>query len=109
VRFRRSSALLRSSSRRYLRRLAKVLTKYPSVRVKIIGHTDNTGNPNTNQELSLRRASAVANALIALGVSEYSVIVIAHGSNKPIADNDTARGRAKNRRVELKLWTREER
>lgn len=108
VRFRRGSANLRSSTYKYLRRFARVLKKYPSVRGKIIGHTDNTGNADSNQKLSLERASAVARALVAMGVSEYRLVVLAHGSDKPVADNDTARGRAENRRVEFKLWHREE-
>jgi outer membrane protein OmpA-like peptidoglycan-associated protein/Tol biopolymer transport system component len=73
------------------------------LRVTIEGHTDNTGNAAYNQSLSLKRAKAVQNYLMAKGVEATQIKVAGLGEEQPIASNDTPEGRAKNRRVELKF------
>jgi len=72
-------------------------------KVKISGHTDNVGDSNYNMKLSLRRAEAVRDYLISLGLDPKKVEVIGEGMTKPIADNSTKEGRAKNRRVEVEV------
>ena len=68
---------------------------------EINGHTDNIGNDKFNMELSINRANAVKNFLIKQGVDPTLLKVVGHGETKPIKSNDTEKGRAKNRRVEI--------
>ena len=70
-------------------------------KVIIIGYTDNVGTPDYNSKLSLQRAEAVRDALISLGADPKKLQVSGAGEAKPIADNRTEEGRAKNRRVEV--------
>jgi outer membrane protein OmpA-like peptidoglycan-associated protein len=86
-----------------LAKMGDILAKYSDNRVQIQGHTDSTGDAAYNQKLSERRANAVKTALVARGVQETQVFVTGFGKTKPIADNSTADGRAKNRRVELHI------
>ena len=71
--------------------------------VKITGHTDSSGAAEYNQKLSVKRAEAVRDYLISLGVDASKLEVSGMGEDKPIADNKTAAGRAKNRRVEVEV------
>ncbi|MDP8221072.1 MAG: OmpA family protein, partial [Candidatus Stygibacter frigidus] len=66
-------------------------------------YTDNTGNQNDNIDLSQRRAEAVVSYLISAGISEDRLIATGYGTANPIASNDTFEGRAKNRRIEVKI------
>ncbi len=79
-------------------------------RVLIEGHTDNIPTGNIfidNKKLSLRRARAIADILVARGISPDRISVIGYGKDNPIDSNDTEEGRAKNRRVEVKLMPKE--
>jgi len=69
--------------------------------IEIQGHTDNTGDPAADQVLSEQRAAAVKSALTAEGIAASRLTAKGYGLTKPIADNSTPEGRAKNRRVEL--------
>ena len=69
----------------------------------IDGHTDNTGSNNTNDALSFRRANAVKRYLSDMGANPKRSVAVGHGSRQPIAENNTAEGRAKNRRVIMTL------
>ncbi|HEY0241358.1 MAG TPA: OmpA family protein [Gemmatimonadaceae bacterium] len=93
---------LRPESQPTLKMIASMIEQHPDLRVRIEGHTDNVGNAAANKALSDRRAAAVKAAL----VSEYRVSggrldAKGFGDTKPIGSNDTAEGRANNRRVEL--------
>ena len=99
--FATDSAELRSDLQRDLRTLAGNLQAYPDSTVQVVGHTDNTGDAAYNQGLSRRRANSVAQVLIGEGVSAGRVQAIGRGEDQPVADNLTAEGRAKNRRVEI--------
>lgn len=81
--------------------VARNLNAYPNTRVEVIGHTDSTGTAAYNQTLSERRASAVAGILSAGGVANSRIVTIGRGESTPVASNDTAAGRAQNRRVEV--------
>ncbi|MCF8432146.1 MAG: OmpA family protein, partial [Melioribacteraceae bacterium] len=81
---------------------ALVMLKNPDMKVEIQGHTDNIGSEKYNQKLSLDRAKAVKNYLIARGVDARRMQVVGYGSKFPIADNKTAVGRSMNRRIEFK-------
>jgi outer membrane protein OmpA-like peptidoglycan-associated protein len=86
-----------------LARFAGIVASYPALRFNVEGHTDNTGSVETNRELSLRRAIAVRDYLIGQGVAASAIDVDGFGPSMPIADNATADGRARNRRVEIVL------
>jgi outer membrane protein OmpA-like peptidoglycan-associated protein len=76
---------------------------YPDVKMSIAGHTDNTGKPEKNQSLSVARAESVKKYLVSKGVNESRLTATGFGQDQPIADNTTASGKAKNRRVEFKV------
>lgn len=86
-----------------LNEVATVLKTYPQARAVIVGHTDSVGAEEYNQTLSELRAQAVANPLIDLGVNPERIESRGEGELNPIADNNTAEGRAKNRRVEVTI------
>jgi outer membrane protein OmpA-like peptidoglycan-associated protein len=86
-----------------LSKMADILAKYSDDRVRIEGHTDSVGDAKHNQTLSERRAGAVRTVLVSRGVQEGQIHVVGYGESKPIADNATSEGRAKNRRVELHI------
>lgn len=84
-----------------LQAVANNLNRYPNSYVQVIGHTDNTGSAAYNQQLSERRAQAVANILRSSGVSATRLAAIGRGENQPVASNLNETGRAQNRRVEI--------
>jgi outer membrane protein OmpA-like peptidoglycan-associated protein len=86
-----------------LESVATTLRDYPSTTIDVFGHADATGSDQYNMALSQRRAEAVASYLIDRGVIRERVIAQGRGETQPIADNTTADGRAKNRRVEVKV------
>ncbi len=97
------SAALKPEAIDQLTKLGDVIAKYSDDRVRIEGYTDSTGSKKTNEELSLRRADSVRAVLVGRGVQEKQVTALGMGSTQPVADNATAAGRAKNRRVELHI------
>lgn len=101
VLFATDSAAVSGSARNDLYAVARNLTEYPNNRVQVVGHTDNTGSATHNQALSERRANAVADILASGGVSSYRLSTSGRGYTQPVASNDTAAGRAQNRRVEI--------
>jgi len=103
VMFSSGSAALQPGAQDKLRRFAEVLNRYPRTTVQIIGHTDSRGTEESNDELSRRRARAVADELVADGVSSSRITTLGRGATKPIATNDTPEGRAQNRRVEVNV------
>ncbi|KTR84586.1 outer membrane protein OmpA-like peptidoglycan-associated protein [Novosphingobium fluoreni] len=86
-----------------LDRVAQSMVQYPDSLIDVYGHTDSTGSAQYNMDLSKRRADAVARYLIGRGVSSARIQTQGMGKNYPVADNATAEGRAKNRRVEVKI------
>ena len=84
-----------------LQKLAEFLKKHPDRQVLIEGHTDDIGSNSYNENLSRRRAEAVANALAALGVPSPRVTAVGYGESYPVASNSTDTNRALNRRVEV--------
>lgn len=97
------SAKLLAKSNASLNSVVSILNDNPSYKVDIDGHTDNVGKAELNQTLSEARANAVRNYFVSKGIDESRLIAAGHGFDVPIADNKTAAGRAKNRRVEMKL------
>ncbi len=103
VLFDTDQAQLKSGGERSVDKLASFMTNYPERQVLIEGFTDSTGSDSHNQDLSLRRADAVRNALLSRGIASQRLSTLGHGEAKPIASNDTASGRQMNRRVEVLL------
>jgi len=99
--FATGSEALDIGSREALRRVAALLLRHPAVYAVVEGHTDNVGEAERNRLLSLGRAVAVRDELERLGVPGHRLRVEGRGEVRPVADNGTADGRARNRRVEL--------
>jgi outer membrane protein OmpA-like peptidoglycan-associated protein len=99
--FATDSAALRPDLRRDLNAVASSLLKYPNSRIEVIGHTDNTGTAAYNQDLSQRRAVAVASVLREAGVPGSRIAAFGRGEDQPVASNLTPEGRQLNRRVEI--------
>ncbi len=92
-----------AGSEKTVQDLAKIMTAYPRVQVKLTGYTDNTGDSLQNRKLSMKRASTVRNILVASGIQELRIDFAGKGSSNPIASNATEEGKAKNRRIEVKV------
>jgi len=101
--FASSQARIKPESHVVLDRVSSVLQQCPDAYVEIIGHTDNTGLSDSNLVLSKNRAQAVVNYLVQKGANENHLSASGMGSTQPIADNKTATGRAKNRRIEFTI------
>jgi outer membrane protein OmpA-like peptidoglycan-associated protein len=101
IRFASGSFEIPKSSLAMLDRTAEAIRAYGHQRFVVAGHSDSIGTRDQNTALSLRRARAVADYLIARGVPATRLRVVARGASAPVADNRTARGRSLNRRVVL--------
>jgi OmpA-OmpF porin, OOP family len=101
--FETGSAELHPSSREQLLNVAAILKGYPEVELKIGGYTDNRGNAAANLRLSQARADNVRKELIANGIEPDRLEAEGYGAAHPVADNSTAEGRAKNRRISLRV------
>lgn len=101
VLFDTASANLKPGAQTTIAQLAAYLAEDPDRRLLIEGHADARGSESYNQDLSQRRADAVANALYRQGVAANRVTVVGLGEQYPLASNDTAAGQQENRRVEV--------
>lgn len=89
--------------RSYCGKVIRYLRAHPDASLNVTGHTDNVGSASGNKKVGLGRAQTVAGVLEGFGVSPGQMAISSEGMAKPIADNDTEEGRAKNRRVEIRL------
>ena len=104
IEFETASANLKPVSIRNLNDIADIMRKYPDYKLDIFGHTDSDGDDSTNLDLSKARAASCFNYLVnKAGISKFRMRHNGFGEKRPIADNDTAAGKEKNRRVEFKL------
>jgi outer membrane protein OmpA-like peptidoglycan-associated protein len=101
--FNTDSATLRPESQEQLRNIAEILKAYPNAHIKIGGYTDNTGDPESNLSLSQDRANGVLAELVKLGISPNRLEAQGYGEQFPVADNSTEEGRARNRRVSMRV------
>ena len=101
--FESNTSTLGVGSEKTIQDLAKIMSAYPLVQVKLTCYTDNTGDSLQNRRLSLKRAFAVKNLLIANGIQDLRIDFTGKGRLNPVASNATEEGKAKNRRIELKV------
>jgi outer membrane protein OmpA-like peptidoglycan-associated protein len=85
--------------------LANTLKAYPNIKIRVIGHTDNTGIEAFNKELSQKRADAVKDYLVTQGIAGGRITTQGVSDTQPVASNATAEGRQKNRRIEVDFIT----
>jgi outer membrane protein OmpA-like peptidoglycan-associated protein len=104
--FESASTQLTPGSGQTVNDLATVLKAYPNARIQLAGHTDNTGSPQDNQQLSQNRSDAVKAMLVNNGVSSDRISTVGYGQGRPLTSNDTEDGRAKNRRTELTVTSK---
>lgn len=105
--FATNSSTVSDASKSALHNFSNTLKANPDTYIKIIGHTDNTGNVDYNQTLSEKRAKSVDDYLLAQGVSQDRMTFEGKGIHDPIADNSSVEGRALNRRVEILILANE--
>lgn len=97
-------AALKPASQSNLAELAGILNKYPDTNILLEGHTDSQGSEEHNLTLSKQRAQSVANFLAGQSVTATRFTEMGYGEGQPVASNDTADGRAQNRRVEVAIY-----
>lgn len=95
------SVVIRNESKTTLDEIVDLINSDPTLQLVIEGHTDSDGTTENNQTLSQQRAEAVKSSLVASGISSTRLSVEGYGESEPVASNDTATGKAQNRRVEL--------
>ncbi len=100
--FETGSAALNDQSVYELDNLVNILNDY-DVSIEISGHTDNTGENTSNQLLSEARAKSVVEYIVSKGVNQSKLSAIGYGQNRPVADNNTDKGRQANRRIEMRI------
>ena len=98
---------LKTQSQTELAKLSVILNKYSDTNILLAGHTDSTGSEDYNLGLSRRRAQSVADYLTTQNVDPARFAVEGYGKSDPVASNETAEGRAENRRVEVAIWANE--
>ncbi|MGB5555645.1 MAG: OmpA family protein [Flavobacteriaceae bacterium] len=90
-----------------LDKMANILKEYPQTNILVVGHTDSAGPDDYNLQLSQQRAESVTNYLVSHGIDKGRLTTEWYGETQPVADNATAEGKAKNRRVEMAIVANE--
>ena len=101
INFDTGKSIIRDDSKPIIDQIVQMLKSNPDLKIGVEGHTDNVGTPASNKTLSEARAKSVVSAITAQGISSDRLSPAGYGQDKPVADNGTEEGRAKNRRVEL--------
>jgi OmpA-OmpF porin, OOP family len=101
INFDTGKSIIRPESKSIIEQIIQMLKANPDLKLSIEGHTDNIGNPISNKTLSEERAKSVVAAIVDQGIGIERLSPSGYGQDKPIGDNKTEEGRAKNRRVEL--------
>lgn len=103
VEFDTGASTLKDSSQEQLHNIAEIMKAYPQVSLKLGGYTDNTGNPQQNQQLSQERANSAMKQIVAFGVDPSRLTAEGYGDQHPVADNASAEGRQRNRRIDINV------
>ena len=101
INFDSGKSIIKDESKPIIEQIVQMLKANPELKISVEGHTDNVGTPASNKTLSEARAKSVVSAIIALGITAERLSPAGYGQDKPIGDNNTEEGRAKNRSVEL--------
>jgi len=101
INFDTGKSTIKPESKPIIAQIVDMLKSSPDLKLSVEGHTDNVGTPKSNKVLSEERAKSVVAAIVAGGIDAERLSSMGHGQDKPIADNKTEEGKAKNRRVEL--------
>lgn len=102
INFETGKSVIKNESQNIIDEIYKMLKGNLSLKIIIEGHTDNTGNKDSNQTLSEQRAASVKASLVSKGIATDRIKSVGYGQDKPISDNSTEEGKTKNRRVEIK-------
>src|SRR4030043_1844845 len=101
INFDTGKSTIKPESRTIIDQIVGMMKANPGLKIGVDGHTDNVGNPKSNKTLSDERAKSVVAAIATQGIDTNRLSAAGYGQDKPIADNKTEEGRAKNRRVEM--------
>jgi outer membrane protein OmpA-like peptidoglycan-associated protein len=101
INFDTGKSIIRDESKPIIEQIVQMMKSNPDLKIGVEGHTDNVGTPASNKTLSEARAKSVVSAIVGQGISAERLSPAGYGQDKPIGDNNTEEGRAKNRRVEL--------
>jgi outer membrane protein OmpA-like peptidoglycan-associated protein len=101
INFDTGKSIIREESNAVIDQIVQMMKSNPDLKIGVEGHTDNVGSPSSNKTLSEERAKSVVSAIVAQGVTADRFSPAGFGQDKPVADNGTEEGRARNRRVEL--------
>lgn len=103
LQFETAKADLKTASYTHLKNLVEIMKRKKDLKIRIDGHTDSDGDEGTNQILSQKRAESVKNYLISQGIDAGRIVAKGFGESKPVTDNSTPQGKAKNRRTEISI------
>lgn len=103
INFETGKSNLKATSFKQLDKLALLMERKPELTIQIIGHTDNVGNDAANLQLSKERAASVKKHIVSKGISASRIETDGKGASEPIADNSTDKGKAQNRRTEIRV------
>ena len=98
-----STCVLSDPEEKQIETIAEFMNGNPDKKVSVTGHADNTGSSLINEKISGQRAEFIRQQLVEMGVGPGLIETSAYGEQEPVSDNDTPEGRAKNRRVEIKI------
>lgn len=101
INFDTGKSVIRDESKPIIDQIVQMMRSNPDLKIAVEGHTDNVGSPASNKTLSEARAKSVVSAIVSQGIAADRLSPAGYGQDKPIADNNTEEGRARNRRVEL--------
>ena len=101
INFDTGKSIIRTESKSIIEQIVQMMKANPDLKLSVEGHTDNVGTPGSNKTLSEERAKSVVAAIVDQGISAERLSPSGYGQDRPVGDNNTEEGRAKNRRVEL--------
>ncbi len=103
IHFESAKAIINSQSFQLLDDLVEVMKRKTKMKIEVAGHTDSDGTAESNLKLSKGRANAVKTYLIEKGISSNRIQTVGYGESKPVESNDSVRGKARNRRTEVRI------